>query len=65
MLCHTRSLRQDPGESWKFADLASVKDMLLEAKQNNKFTPDPLIPFDLEPSECVFTQFMDHYFKDD
>lgn len=59
--CQLMSL-QDPGDAWKFAQLESLRDMLVTAAEAGRFTPDPLIPFDLEPSEKVFSGFMAHYF---
>ena len=53
---------QDPGDAWKFAQLESLRDLLVTAADTGRFTPDPLIPFDLEPSEQVFSGFMAHYF---
>ena len=44
---------QDPGDAWKFAELGSLKGVLMAAANAGKFIPDPMIPFDREPREDV------------
>ena len=54
---------KDPGLAWQFADLVSLKEMLVAAAQAGKYEPDPLLPFDLEPSEELFKRYVAHYFS--
>lgn len=53
---------QDPGDAWKFAELGSLKGVLMAAANAGKFIPDPMIRFDVEPREEIYRNFIDHYF---
>ena len=37
--------------------------MLVTAVEKKEFTPDPLIPFEIQPSEWVFKRFWHHYLR--
>ena len=54
--------QEPPAEAWKFADLASLKEMLVGAAAAGVYKPDPMIPFALEPDEKIYRNFVDTYF---
>ena len=47
---------QDIGGDWSRAGLQPVLDLLRDAVKQGAFTPDPLIPLQIEPSPEIFDQ---------
>ena len=54
--------QEPPAGAWKFAELASLKEMLVGAAAAGAYEPDPMIPFALEPDETIYRNFVDKYF---
>ena len=60
--CQCQVALEDPGDAWAHADLGSLREMLLLAAKDGKFSPDPMVPFDIKPNENAFANFTRCYF---
>ena len=52
--CDPKAIDQDIGDDWSRAGLEPILELVRAAVRQGEFSPDPLVPIQIQPSREVF-----------